>query len=192
MALREKNQGSITKDMIDMTGHRHGKLVVKEFIERKNNNTFWKCICDCGKEHIASVKNLRSGSTISCGCKREAWLKSKRKGFGESSFNQLYKNYERTAKNKSLPFQIDKNLFKQITQQDCFYCGCKPLQITKNKSGYGNYIYNGVDRINNNLGYIDNNIVPCCTQCNTMKMDYSMLEFTDKIRLIYKRFCDGA
>ena len=31
---------------------------------------YWKCICDCGNEVIVDTRNLTSGHTRSCGCKR--------------------------------------------------------------------------------------------------------------------------
>ena len=55
-----------------MLGKRIDYLVVEEFVETKNNRTWWLCRCECGKEVIRSSKQLdkRSHNTIkSCGCK---------------------------------------------------------------------------------------------------------------------------
>ena len=58
--------------IIDLTGERFGLLTV---IERagtdKNNNTKWKCKCDCGSILDVYSTNLRSGRTKSCGCIRK-------------------------------------------------------------------------------------------------------------------------
>lgn len=48
----------------DKTGMRFGKLVCQEYL----GNGKWKCICDCGKEHIVSTSGLTTGKTKSCGC----------------------------------------------------------------------------------------------------------------------------
>ncbi|MDD4624634.1 MAG: hypothetical protein PHX40_04625 [Bacilli bacterium] len=53
---------------IDLIGQRFGRLTVLERAENKNNNTMWKCICDCGKETIVDAYYLRNGNTKSCGC----------------------------------------------------------------------------------------------------------------------------
>jgi len=68
----------------DMTGKTFGRLTVIEMSEPKNpvksKQKYWKCICDCGKEAIVSGYELRSGSTVSCGCyNRELVVKRSKK-----------------------------------------------------------------------------------------------------------------
>lgn len=41
--------------------------------EIKNNNSYWKCICDCGNVKTVRSWNLQSGNTSSCGCGRKGW-----------------------------------------------------------------------------------------------------------------------
>ncbi len=38
---------------------------------KKNNKTYWKCKCDCGKEKIIRSDQLKSGKTKSCGCYKD-------------------------------------------------------------------------------------------------------------------------
>lgn len=52
---------------IDIAGHRFGRLVAIEHVA-SHNGRIWRCICDCGKEHRANAKSLRSGAVSSCGC----------------------------------------------------------------------------------------------------------------------------
>ena len=52
----------------DLTNQRVGRLVVKEYVGRVNNNTMWKCICDCGNEVVVNAHSLRDCKTRSCGC----------------------------------------------------------------------------------------------------------------------------
>ena len=33
----------------------------------------WQCKCECGKECIVSSRELNSGDTISCGCKKNSF-----------------------------------------------------------------------------------------------------------------------
>lgn len=54
--------------MKDRIGQRNGKLTVIEFYKKENNNIFWKCKCDCGKEIIVKSKLLKERGVKSCGC----------------------------------------------------------------------------------------------------------------------------
>lgn len=86
-----------------------------------------------------------------------------------------YRAYRVEAKRRSLDFKLDYGQFKNFFGQPCHYCG---LVNTKN----------GLDRVDNDLGYILENVVSCCIQCNRMKMDYTVDEFIQHCHLIvYKR-----
>lgn len=54
---------------IDMVGYRFYRLcVIEEMGSDHRREKQWKCLCDCGKEIVATGYNLRSGNTKSCGC----------------------------------------------------------------------------------------------------------------------------
>ncbi len=55
---------------IDLTGQRFGRLLVIELADRKNGCRYWRCLCDCGREHLVSASNLRWKGVTSCGCAR--------------------------------------------------------------------------------------------------------------------------
>lgn len=63
----------------DYTGQQIGYLTVVEQVPRPQNkakgHTYWKCICACGKEFIASNRIFTKSEAPSCGCK-SAELKS--------------------------------------------------------------------------------------------------------------------
>jgi len=59
---------TIMPKMIDITGQRFGKLLVSNFVERKNCHSWFKCDCDCGGMTVTTSNNLRRGHTVSCGC----------------------------------------------------------------------------------------------------------------------------
>jgi len=56
----------------DLTGKQFGRLSVLglEAI-RKRGRSYWKCQCSCGNLIIVFSSNLRSGATVSCGCKQK-------------------------------------------------------------------------------------------------------------------------
>lgn len=53
---------------IDIIGQKFNMLTVLEECGHQGADRAFKCICDCGKEKIASIRNLRRGDTKSCGC----------------------------------------------------------------------------------------------------------------------------
>jgi hypothetical protein len=172
----------------DLTGKRYGKLIVTRFLYSNrvqhangfHTDTYWECKCDCGNIHKVLTRMLNSGSVKSCGC-----LSSGRRATPEGVFNELYNRYVCSARNKNLEFSLTKEKFREITKQDCYYCGTEPKQIARKDREYP-YIYNGIDRIDNTKGYKDDNIVPCCGICNKMKLEMSIAEFKERTLTITK------
>jgi hypothetical protein len=55
----------------DITNMRFGKLVAIERTDRRRgHNILWKCLCDCGELTQASLSDLLTGNTKSCGCSK--------------------------------------------------------------------------------------------------------------------------
>lgn len=171
----------------DIIGMKFGRITVISESNKRNKcgHVYWDCICDCGKRKTISGSALRLGKTNSCGCLARETV---RKEYGEAAFNKLYASYKRGAKDRGLDFEISKIDFKQLTKANCYYCNSEPKNICSNNGKgnfYGNYIYNGIDRVDNNKGYIERNIVTCCFVCNKMKSIMSHDDFLDKIKQIY-------
>lgn len=178
----------------DHTGEVYGRLKVVEFIGKiGNQNTFWKCLCECGNYKTGTMGNLSKGHLKSCGC----LLKEHRKNFvekmgiksfkgnGTAGFNILKRSYKSNAIERGLEYNLkDEDLFK-IAKSNCFYCGIPPKQIKVSNSNTtttktlkkGQFIYNGIDRIDNDKGYIITNVVPCCDPCNHAKGTMSLKQF---------------
>ncbi len=76
--------------------------------------------------------------------------------------------------------------FSKLSGQPCGYCGAMPR--AQKVSGRYVILRNGIDRIDNELGYLYNNVVACCTICNYMKRKLTLLEFTNHVARIYKHF----
>jgi hypothetical protein len=173
----------------DLTGKRFGKLHViskiKNYEKATSKSDYYLCMCDCGNETIVLSASLRNGNTKSCGCLIGKTTNKLKLLYGEASFNQVYNTYVRDAKKRNLVFELDNNIFKIITQQNCYYCDNKPNQIIKSINYNGEYIYNGIDRLNNSLGYIVGNIVPCCGICNRAKRTMGEQEFYNWIEKVY-------
>ena len=57
----------------NLIGKRFGLLTVLERVESKNNQRYWKCLCDCGNITYVKTNDLNTNHTQSCGCKHESF-----------------------------------------------------------------------------------------------------------------------
>lgn len=166
-------------------GNRYSLLLV---LDRAGSNSqkqaTWECVCDCGNKVVVSGVSLRRGWRKSCDCLRGERLTLPH---GEASFNNLYGHYMRNASNRNIHWGLTREDFRELTSQDCQYCGVKPVQVRGESSGYnGLYKYNGIDRVDSSVGYTKKNVVPCCKECNMMKRSMPTKEFLLCIKRIYK------
>lgn len=53
---------------VNLQGNRFGNLVVAEKVKIGCGQYKWKCVCDCGKEHLVNTYHLQHGDIKSCGC----------------------------------------------------------------------------------------------------------------------------
>ena len=82
-----------------------------------------------------------------------------------------YKDYKYHSKQRGIDFNITQEEFQTFWKQDCSYCGDKIETI-------------GLDRINSRLGYTIDNLVPCCTSCNYMKLSDDVDVWFSKMKKI--------
>lgn len=163
-----------------LSGRRYGRLsVTDEFIRSgKKNLPHWKCICDCGQIKYVRAGALKRGTTTSCGCKV-------RRPDGIAARNLIYAQYRQKSKMYGRDFQITVEQFEKITSHDCVYCGATPANVGVTKHDTGKFIYNGIDRIDNDKGYTLDNCAPCCETCNRAKLQMSKEEFLNWIKRVY-------
>lgn len=106
------------------------------------------------------------------------------------AMNQLFRTYKDSAKFRGYIFDLSTEQFKIITSSNCFYCGDKPKQRRRNgrlNSKYPSfYTFNGIDRVDNSMGYVETNCVPCCKLCNKMKRANTAKEFLEHVVKIAK------
>lgn len=145
----------------------------------KNGRWYWLCSCDCGGQTSIREDFFISGKTKSCGCfgSRNSIYKINQKLPGESTFNSIFRAYVISAKKRNYSFDLSKYEFKKLIEQECFYCGVAPVFSPRTKNEHGTYYANGIDRINNKLGYVFENCVTCCKSCNIAKASMSLRDF---------------
>lgn len=178
----------------DLTGQYFGDLQVLRRVDNapgKNRAgaVMFECKCLCGK-----IVNVRSGSltshrTKSCGCRKakhcKELSKKNRKEPGYSGLIQLMFVYKRSAQRKNHEFSLSVEDFRRLTSSNCYYCGVKPYRKRSNgRTKHSTYIYNGIDRVDNSIGYTLSNCVPCCFVCNDWKSNMTQNEFLAHVKRI--------
>ena len=154
----------------DETGNVYGMLTVLE-LDREHKPRgygFWLCQCECGNQKVISGSHLRQGQSRSCGCYKYNQLKG-----DDSAKHAVYSQYKSAAKRRGYAFNLSRFEFVEFLEKDCFYCGASPSMTHDN-----GYQYNGIDRMNNTIGYIPENCASCCRDCNIAKHTMSVKEFT--------------
>lgn len=174
------------KDLTGMVFHR--LTVLEEAPIGANWKVRWKCRCECGTELITRAEQLTAGHTRSCGClQKEAARRSGKlgtKGPGVYAFNTLLTRYKKSAAIRGFNWELSEEEFRALTSKDCFYCGSEPTAFIVKSSVY---LYNGIDRINNNIGYQLSNVISCCKYCNYGKRDLTIAEFVARSAKIANR-----
>jgi hypothetical protein len=150
--------------------------LIKTTKNKYNKTKFvYECICSCGKTFEVPKYSIVTECRKDCGCTRTQYNKL---SFGEACFNEIFYNYKRRASKKYLEFKLTKSQFFKLTQLPCYYCKFPPFSIQKGgKQKFGSFKYNGLDRINNKIGYTIDNVVTCCEFCNRAKYTHKKEEF---------------
>lgn len=180
--------GCFRGNIKDYTGQKFNKLTfIRPINERNGTSVIWELLCDCGNTIFKRGAIVADGSIKSCGCAQNIRIPHRKFDPIISSARAIWHQ-----RYKDCAFE----LFLELSQQNCHYCNSVPQNRynvgehrknpSENQLTNGNFIYNGLDRIDSSIGHISNNIVPCCTQCNVAKMDYSYSDFLNQVKLIYE------
>lgn len=178
----------------DLVGQKFGRLTVQHpimvILANGKSRIDWFCGCDCGGTCTAQTRLLRSGKKKSCGClKLEAALKNlpdTRLEYGQAAFKRLVRKYKASAKARYYDFNLSEAECYKLFTSDCFYCGVRPLQAQQDRNYHGVFLYNGIDRLDNDEGYVTGNCVPCCKACNFAKGTLDYADFLALIRRVYE------
>jgi len=162
-------------------------------------------MCECIKCHDVykvtnySLRNSRTGQCKTCGNRKE--------DSQSSSVKTLFGSLRGSARQRNLEVTITLDQFKSIIIKPCYFnfFGCVKLYafspyfykngnkrpsrstMTLEHAKESIIMVSGVDRLNNDLGYIAGNCVPCCPECNYKKNNYSILEFLADARMLLSR-----
>jgi hypothetical protein len=168
---REKNR------IVDTARYQKRKEIIRAIQITKPNS-----LCAyCGKD-FEPFKTRYKKDSMSCkDCNEyQAQQDEKRKDRVRNYKNEhsknlprYYREYIKSAAKRGFEITIDFDIFSNLVQAPCHYCG----NATQGET-------NGIDRVDNSLGYTKENCVSCCWTCNRMKRVYHKSFFLQKCHVI--------
>lgn len=177
----------MSKQIIE-NGSKFGKWSVLEFDKQKKK---YKVQCECGNiRYYAGHSISGTGKKTVKGC--SDCIQKKPRPHMQlpndlSLKRRIYQMYKDAAKRRDYEFLLTENEFFDLIFRECFYCGIDVSMSNSEQRFRGRSIkYNGVDRINNSIGYTKDNCVTCCKTCNNSKSTLSLDEWDNWIKRIYK------
>lgn len=156
-------------------GKTFGIIKVINFSHQKIHRKFYKILClKCNTYSILRsdaimLKNRQC--CINCANKLQSEI-AQNKYKKLRKYRKIYNQYKNNAKVRNLDFKLILEDIIKLVNSNCHYCD----DINSK----------GIDRLNNDIGYCINNVVPCCKKCNFMKNKYTFDEFYNHIEKIYK------
>lgn len=176
---------------LDLKGRKIGELTVVGYSHSHvqpsgQKRAMWHVECSCGVSKAMSASSLTHGKTLSCGhVGAEKRAKARLLPDNQAEKNYVYLAYRGSALARGIIFDIEKQDFLEIIKMDCAYCGCGPSNMRKPRSSNGSpFLYNGIDRIDSDLGYVLGNVTASCQRCNFMKGSLGRNEFIEHLKRI--------
>lgn len=165
---RTKSCGCLRKT--DLTNKKFGILTPISYftINRWNRpNTYWLCKCDCGKEIKVRAESLVIGDKVSCGCIdfKNPLLYSPR------LIKRYYKTIKSDAARRHLEFNIIIEDLENLMIKQNSICALSGNSISIDSSN------SSLDRIDNQIGYVIDNIQWVYRPINYMKNTLSNDDF---------------
>lgn len=92
-------------------------------------------------------------------------------------FNEIGRYYRRNATVRGLTWELPNEALEKIITNPCRYC---------NTAGHLGFDFTGIDRVDNTVGYVADNCVPCCKRCNQARNDQTVGDFLAWINRVYQ------
>ncbi len=116
-----------------------------------------------------------------------------------ASLRGLFNRAKNNAKKRKISWNLSFDAFTAVILCSCFWCDAAPIShynVSISTNGYtqrksesyltkhGWITHNGLDRIENTMGYELKNVIPACKYCNFARNDRTVLEFKEWIEKI--------
>jgi hypothetical protein len=166
----------------------------------------WLWRCSCGEVVERSKSYINKVRTCGNGCPYSREIRSEinrgrpfsPKGPpGRAGAMRLFDIYRKRGEKRG-GFDLTFDQFRELTSQDCRYCGAPPSMVyvhqydrSERARRHGEYVYNSLDRIDCAQGYLADNVAPSCHLCNMMKRTMSDDDFRRQVIRIYRHYIKG-
>lgn len=171
---------------IDFSGQKIGGLRVIEPLsvghKGGGKHIKWKCVCDCGREHVAFSHHLSRSLSVRCkicsDMARRSDLELK---------NYMWTAFKRNAKNRGLEFDIERDWAYNLFLEQDRRCGLTGVEIgfadcaSDHKQGGTTA---SPDRIDSSKGYVEGNVRWVHKTINSMRSTMNDNEFVGWCRLV--------
>ena len=94
--------------------------------------------------------------------------------YGRPITDLFFDRYRTGAAKRGIPWEMSKEEFLSFWRSPCSYCGA-PIETI------------GLDRMDNDLGYVGNNVTPCCTTCNLSKRGMSAADYVAHCQAVARK-----
>ncbi len=191
---------------IDWIGREFGLWRV---LSQGKRDGYLLCLCQgCNNQKEVGKQTLKRGTSTKCLQCRYRSQRGKQYPWGppqsslsveEIFVNRLFYRYRQHAEERGLEWKLTREEFSSIIKRDCYWGGCAPKMrfMRKHKKDVKRgrdvgMIANGIDRLDNSLGYTLDNTVPCCKEHNTMKSSLPANRFLELVKSVYMLHCRGV
>lgn len=156
----------------DYSNQKYNHILIKSHAYNRRQNSYWNCVCDCGKEFIRTVGAIVSNRIKSCGCLQHSEIKR----YEDITYN-CFNRIKNQAKRRNIQFDISiEDIWEQYQKQKglCALSGIEVYFSTKYPNRdpeSGSFNDASVDRIDSTQGYTKDNIQIVHKHINWMKND---------------------
>lgn len=118
------------------------------------------------------AKRWRTANKESVACSNQKWRDANRERelARHKSPKARFNNASRYADRRGKTWDIAFEIYAKLISRPCHYCNNELGSM----AGYGV----GLDRIDNSVGYLTGNVLPCCKICNSIRNDFLTVEET--------------
>jgi hypothetical protein len=162
-------------------------LSFSHYGESKTQTRYFNVQCiNCNTISVKSLKTILTTTEHCSNCE----IKKRKTPTLDAPRNCVKSSYVSGAVDRGYIFNLSDEKFDELIFGNCFYCGQEPEEyksdLRLNKTNLP-FKRNGIDRLNNSIGYTEENCVTSCSKCNRMKSDLDYLDFIQHINKIVNK-----
>lgn len=136
----------------------------KDTLDCRVENLYWDVERTPEEKHETA---LRNGRKYNKNPRRRIWYKQREKHPDYLAYQRNPETrYTRAKNNSRKEFNVSKEFYIDVISKPCYYC----FKSLSNETG------SGLDRIDNNKGYLEDNVLPCCGNCNSIRSNKLTVE----------------